>query len=172
MQKIARLLIATAVIAGAAWAWIALHPAPERVIRNRLAKLAAIASIQPGENEITRGYHALAILDYFTQDAVLSLNPWRADGGTLSGKEDLRNMSTAASRLASLKIQFFDVTVTLAPDRQSATVNLVAAVTLPSDRDPAPQPLLIKMRKVQGQWLISEVTALKVLGAVTLAPAA
>ena len=65
MQKAKQLLIPVALIALAIWGGMNLFPGQEHVIRARLTKLAALASFQPKDGELVRGYHALEVLDYF-----------------------------------------------------------------------------------------------------------
>ena len=64
MEKSFRIVVVVALIAAGIWAWRALFPSPEKVIRSRLKNLAATASFEPEDGTlpaaVCQGRHAHA----------------------------------------------------------------------------------------------------------------
>ena len=67
------------------------------------------------------------------------------------------------SVVGSLQLDFLDIVVTVAPDRQSAVAHLTAEAKIGGESDLMVQELRFKLRKIDGTWLITEVETVKTL---------
>jgi len=65
--------------------------------------------------------------------------------------------------VSALKIEFPDMNVTIAPDGQTAKVNLTGKASVPGERDISAQEFNFKLRKVDGKWLIYQVETVRTL---------
>jgi len=167
-QWLTRLIALAVVLAVVFWLWQALFPSPEHVIRNRVAKVARLISFSSNEGNLTTLSKVSSLLTYFSPDIQCSIEtPDIPDAGdwTIAGREDLRNnVLSAHSMVESLRAEFIDVTVAIAPDRQTATAELTARVSLPNDKDFIVHEMKFTLKNVGGQWLITRVETVKTLG--------
>jgi hypothetical protein len=69
----------------------------------------------------------------------------------------------ARASLIGLKVEFPDVNITLAPDRQSATADLTVKVQTAGDRDFIWQEMKFTLQKTGGHWLITRVETVRTL---------
>jgi len=167
-QWLTRLIAIAVVIAVGFWLWQVFFPSPERIIHNRMARIAKLISFSSNEGNIARMADVSSLLGYFTPDIQCTIDtPDIPDAGdwSINGREDLRdNVVGARSMVGSLRVDFVDVTVTFAPDHQTAAVELTARVSLPNDRDFIVHEMKFTFRNVKGEWLVSRVETVKTLG--------
>jgi len=108
------------------------------------------------------------LLEYFTPDIQCLIDtPDIPDAGdwTINGLDELRdNVISARQMVSSLRTDFVDVTVKLAPDQQTAAVEVTARVSLPNDRDFIVHEMKFTFRNVKGEWLVSRIETVKTLG--------
>ena len=83
---------------------------------------------------------------------------------TFNGHEDLQQVALGArSMLNSLKVDFVDVVVTVAPDKLGAVADLTATASLPGEKIPEVQELEVHFKKMDRDWLIQRVDFVKTL---------
>lgn len=168
MQKPLRLILVAILIVLGFWAWRTLFPSPEKVIRSRLRKLAAIASFKVDSGTIPKAYKASQIPDYFTPDVVIHLNAPGYEPLSVDSRNELQEYVTAEfNRLDGLKIEFLDINVKLGADKQTAIANLTGKATVNGARDFSVQEFNFLLRKIDGKWLIYRVETVKTLSRLT-----
>ena len=166
MQKSVRLILVAALIGLGFWGWRFLFPSPEHAIRSRLHALANTACFKPGDGVMLRAYKIQAVPDFFTPDAIVNLDVRGFETTAFHGRPDLQAAAAAAmQRLAGLRVEFLDINVTVAPDRQSAVANLTCRVTRSGDHDFVVQEFDFHMKRVGRDWLIERVDTVKTLSA-------
>jgi hypothetical protein len=164
MQKSFRILGALALAVLVVWGWRVLFPNPERVIRKRLNELADIGSFQANESPMAKLYNAKKLGSFFTSDVTVSVDIPGRGIHTLDGRDSLEQAAVVfRQNVGAVKVEFLDVTVTLAPDKQSAEANLTGKATVGGERDFSVQEFNFKLKKVDGQWLIYRVESVKTL---------
>ena len=164
MQKPVRILGALALAALAVWGWRVLFPNPERVIRKRLGELAAIGSFQANESAMAKLYNAKKLGSFFTPDVTVSVDIPGRGLHTLNGRDSLEQAAVVfRQNVAAVKVEFLDITITFAADKQSAVANLTGKATVGGERDFSVQEFNFKLKKVDGQWLIYAVESVKTL---------
>lgn len=164
MQKPLRFILVAVLIVLGFWAWRALFPGPEKVIRSRLRKLAATGSFEVGAGTIPKAYKASQVPDYFTSDIVIHLNAPGYEPVSIESREELQQYVAAGfNRLHGLKIEFLDINVKVNPDKQTAVANLTGKATVNGERDFSVQEFNFMLRKVDGKWLIYRVETVKTL---------
>lgn len=158
------MLLAAALLALAFWLGSVLFPGPEKIIRKRLAALAADASFAGNEGPMVRAAKIARLLGLFSLDAEITFDAPGRGVHTLRGREDIRQAALAAqSTLSSLKLEFLDVNVTLAPDKQSAVTDLTARGRVGGDPNAFVQEMKFTFQKIDGKWLIVRVETVKTL---------
>jgi len=146
---------ATAVALGV-WLWTVFFPAPEKVIRHRLARLAADVSFTSGQGTFSRIAGGESVAGFFSTNVEINLNiPGYEQVTFASRAEILQAALVARERLKSLSVKFPDVTVTLAPDKKSAVADVTVQVLVSSERDTIVQELKISFQKMTDGWLIT-----------------
>lgn len=168
MQKSFRALIAAVLIGLGILGWRMLFPSPERIIRGRLVSLAATASFNQGQGMVLRAYKATKLIDFFTADAVVSVDSRGYEARTLTGRTELQQAATALTQYDGISVEFLDINVSLGPDEQTAIANLTARATVEGQRDYFVQEFNFALKKVDGQWLIYRVESVKTLSLLPL----
>lgn len=154
-----------AVVAGLAfWLWTIFFPNPETVIRKRLAKVASLVSFTSNEGNIPRAANVLQLSGYFATNIQIVVDTPAQAQQTLSGRDELTQAALAArNMLKGLDVEFLDQTVSLSPDKLSATVSLTGKARVPGDRDLLVQEMKFFLQKIEGQWLIVRVETVRTL---------
>ena len=62
-----------------------------------------------------------------------------------------------------MQVEFLDVNITMAPDKQSAVADLTAKGKVPGDKDILVQELKMKLKKIGRQWYLQKVETVKSL---------
>jgi len=158
-----RLLVAGVLVALGFWGWRIFFPSPEAVIRKRLGELAKVASFSSNEGLLAKAWNASALGEFFTPDVQVTVEV-PGTQHTISGQDDLLQAAAGArSAVDSLTVEFPDIDVTVAPDRNSAVVNLTAKGKVAGQRDIYVQELRMRLIKIKRDWLIDQVQTVKTL---------
>jgi hypothetical protein len=158
-------LLLVVVLAGLGyWGWRVWFPGPEEVIRKRLNELAHTASFSGNEGTLVKLANAQALTTFCTPDVEITIDVPGHSRQTISGQEELlQAVAGARSYTSGFSVEFFDILVTVAPDRNSAVVELTAKGNVPRERDFYVQELKFVLKKVEGKWLIYRAETVKVL---------
>jgi hypothetical protein len=164
MQKLVRFVTVAALIGAVFWVWTVLFPSPQKVIRSRLLKLAATASFEPKDGELPRAFQSQKLTEFFTPDAMVTVDIRGFGQRSLNGREELQQAALAYMHtLRGLKVELLDINVTLDPDKQTAVANLTGKAMVTGESDFYVQELNFKLKKVDGKWLIYKVETVKTL---------
>ncbi len=164
MRIVLRLLLVAALVALGFWLWTVLFPGPEKLIRKRIAEVARLASIAPGEGLITQGLRIQSLINCFDPQAELTFDMPGRSQYRIAGRAEMTEYAGAARRnLSSLKVELLDPNLALSPDKQSAVVDLTARVKLPDERDFIVQEMKFTLKKINGEWLIISVETVRTL---------
>jgi len=159
-----RLFLAGAIAVAGVWAWRLLFPGPEQVIRKELTQLAATASIKPNEAPLTKLAKAQRLASFFSNDAEVRVDIPNRPYQDFNGREEIQQGALGARALLnSLKVQFLDMEVRLAQDKQSAVVGLTATADLPGEKVPEVQELEFRLKRIERDWFITRVETVKTL---------
>jgi len=135
-----------------------------RVIRKQLTELAKAASIGPREGELARVMNSQKLAGFFTPDVEITVDIPGHSLQTISGRDEVMQIAMRAhSTMSNVKVQFVDVSVSVAPDKESATAHLTAKANVPGDDVPQVQELKAQFQKVGRDWLINRVETVKTL---------
>ncbi len=163
MRWLFRLVLLGSFLALGIWGWRIFFPTPEQVIRRQLADLARIASIAPNEGPLAKAYNSQKLVSFFAPDVEIILDV-PGHSASLHDRDELMRAAMAwRSSATSLKVEFLDISVSLAPDKEAALAHLTAKANLPGESVPDVQELKIAFRKMEGKWLISRVETIKTL---------
>ena len=161
-----RIVLIGALIGLGIWGWHIFSPNPEKVIRHRLVELAKTASFSFKEGLVARALNANTLGEFFTLDVQVTLD---APGvqHSLSGRaEVVQAYMGARSQVRGLSIEFPDIKVTVAPDGNSAEVNLTAKGKVSGESELYLQELKVRMTKVKRDWLIDQIETVKTLSSI------
>jgi hypothetical protein len=158
-------LVALVILIGAAvWAWTYFFPSPEKAIRKRLDEVAATASFTANESPVAKFQNIQKLMSFCTGDIEVAIDAY-GQRVTCASKDELTQAVTytRTQLLGSLSLQFVDPVVTLAPNKQTAFVNVTARGAVPNDKDMLVQECKFTFRKVGRDWLIRKVETVKTL---------
>ena len=159
-----RLILAAVVVAVGIWAWKAFFPGPEKAIQKNLAQFAKAVSFSSNEGNLTRVADSQKAVSLCTTNVEISVDATGYPPQSLSGGAELfQALMLARSRLGSLEVVFLDLSISLAPNKESAVVGLTARGRSAAERDMQVMELKFTMRKVGNQWLIRKIETVKTL---------
>src|SRR5436190_21422978 len=116
MRIVLRLLLVAALIALGVWLWTILFPGPEKLIRKRIAEVARLASIAPGEGLVTQGLRVQSLVNCFDRQAELTFDVPGRSQYTITGRDEMTEYAGAARRdHRSLKVELLDPNLALSP---------------------------------------------------------
>ncbi len=146
------------------WVWRTFFPGPEQLIRRRMEAVARTASFSPNESPLAKLSNAQKLTTFCADRVEITVDVPGQSQRTFNGRDELMQAAIGArSVVSALKVEFFDLTVTLGPDRTSAVVNLTAKGKIPEERDFMVQELKFTFKKINGDWLINRVETVKTL---------
>ena len=173
MKWVRRLILAAVLAILGLWFWGVLFPGPEKLIRTRLARAAQLTSFGAKQGTLSRMSSLIEFGGCFSPEAEVNLEVSGYGQLTLNGRgEIMRYGELSRSRPGELKVEFLDVDVMLAEDKESATATLTARVSIPSDRDFTVQGMKFWLKKFGKAWLITRVETVRTLAATSREPIA
>jgi hypothetical protein len=161
-----RLIFCAAVIALGFWLWTAFFPAPEKVIRRRLEKLAADVSFTADQGNISRLAGGESVAGFFSTNIEVNINVPGHEQVTFASRAEITQAALGVrERLKSLSVKFPDVNVTLAPDKKSAVADVTLDAAISGGHDDVVQELKITLQKTSDGWLITRIETVRTVEA-------
>jgi ketosteroid isomerase-like protein len=164
MKTAFRLLLLAALAVAGVWLWTVLFPSPDSIIRKRLAQVAAEASFPPGENPLVIAARSENLAGCFGTNVEVNINvPEHGQHNFVGRAEIMQSAAGARSAVGSLKVEFPDMNITVSPDKQSATADVVLKVQAAGEKDFYVQEVKFTFQKIEGDWLITRVETVRTL---------
>ena len=164
MKIILRLLLLALVCGLGFWLWGVLFPSPRKIALKKVNEIAAITTIKANDSNLARAGRAARLANLFAPNAQIVLHIQDLASRSLSGRNEIQQAALAGfSRGKSLKVQFFDITTTVGPNKQMVEVLCTAQVNVGSSKNFEVQELRFTFKKLDGHWLITRVETVKTL---------
>jgi hypothetical protein len=164
MKMVFRFVLLAAIVTAGVWLWTVFFPAPEKIIRRNLSEIARDASFEGNQNPLAGMAAVQKLAAFFSTNVIVNLDMPGREPRTFAGRDEIVQAAAAArGSLNGLKIEFLDVNVTVAPDKQSAVTDLTARAQAAGDRDFNVQEMKFTFQKTGGQWLITRVETVRTL---------
>jgi hypothetical protein len=164
MKIAVRLVLLAALVALGLWLWTWLFPSAEKVILKRMASLASTASFNVSDSNINRASKAASLVAYFSEQAEIIIDVPGWGSRTLGKKDEIREAAYGGfAALPGLKVSFLDTTVRVGADKATAEVSCTARIFVGNDKDYGVQEIRFKLKKTDGNWLITRVETVKTL---------
>ena len=164
MKIVFRLVLFAALLALGVWLWFVLFPGPVKIIRQRLAQLAATASFSSEDRGLARIAGAQHMAGLFATNAEVNLDVPGRIQHTLMGRDEIQQAALGArSTLSGLKVTFSDINVTVAPDKQSAVADLTVEANVAGENDAIVQQMKFTFQQTDDGWLIARVETVRTL---------
>ena len=164
MKRAARIATAILILLLGFWLWSVFFPSPEKAIRRHLEQTAQAASFDANEGAMDRLSNLGKFGNCFSPDVEVQ---FEAPGGrrqSVSGRQEIMQAAgMARTQATALKVEFLDAVISLAPDGENATVELVVRATVPGDRDFFVQEMKLFLRKFGRSWLIIRAETIRTL---------
>ena len=127
MRIVARLALLAVLVALGFWLYTVFFPGPEKAIRKQLAKVARLASVNPNQGMLSRGASIQELANCFDSQVEITVNLRGGSEHSVTGRDGIiETAKLAHAGFKSLQIEFLDLNVSLALDKQSATAHLTA----------------------------------------------
>jgi len=163
-RRIFRAILGAAIVAIGIWIWVVMFPGPERAIRLRLAELAKSASFGGNESPLAKLANSQRLAGFFTSDVEIDVDAPGRPKLTLNGRDSLAQAAMQVRSVYSgLQVEFLDINIILAPDKQSAEANLTLKGRLAGEKDMIVQELRMLLNKLEGTWKVKKVETVKTL---------
>ena len=164
MKTAFRLVLLAAVCGLGFWLWTVLFPGPEKIVLKKIGGLAATATVNANDSNLARAGKAVRLAGFFATDAQIVINIPDLASHNVSGRDEIKERAMAGfASIPSLKVQFFDATATVGPDKQTADVSCTVRISTSNSKDFGVQELHFQFKKIDGNWLISRVETVKTL---------
>jgi len=151
-------------VALGAWAWMALHPSPERLIRRQLEGVARAASFGPDQGYLAKMAGAQRLPDFFSTNVEVQIDIPGHHGHRLAGREEIQQAALASrASVQSMTVTFPDVTVIVNADQESAVADLTLQARVSGEQETVVQEMKATLRKINDQWLIVKVETVRTL---------
>ena len=125
-----------------------------------LAREAAFASNQ---GLMTQAWNATTLAGFFTAGVQVTIDV-PGSQHSINGRDELLQAALAVRQMReSLKIDFPDIKVVVAPGQEAAVVNLTARGRVAGQRDFYLQELRLRLIKLKRDWLINEIVTVRTL---------
>jgi hypothetical protein len=158
MKIFFRLVLLAALVAAGVGLWTTFFPRPEKIVRKRLAQVAAEASFNSGENPLVIAARAEHLASRFSTNVEVNLNAPGFERLEFSGRDEITQAAAGARvHLSALKVEFPDVSVSVVPDKQSAVADVAVKVQAAGEKDFIVQEVKFNFQKIGGDWLITRV---------------
>ena len=162
MKMVFRLVLLAALVAAGVWLWTILFPGPETIVRKRLAQVAAEGSFNSGENPLIIAARSENLAGRFSTNAEIRLDAPGYERFELTGRAEITQAAAGARmKLSGLKVEFPDVSVAVAPDKQSAVADVAVKVQAAGEKDFDAQEVKFTFQKIGGDWLITRVESVR-----------
>ncbi|HTG45958.1 MAG TPA: hypothetical protein VK633_15670 [Verrucomicrobiae bacterium] len=141
--------------------WIFLFPAPEKVIRKKLEKLAQTVSENPQGN-ISRVANVNRIGSFFHPKISINLEGFGREVASINGRGELEQMALGVRQNNfRISVRFSTIHIVVDADESNATAIVGAEVKLNEQAEPIVQDLHVRLEKVDRAWLIRSVEPAK-----------
>jgi hypothetical protein len=163
--KTVKRIVGLLILLGLGWlGWQHFFPNEEDRIRRMLDGVAETLSIPAKESVMGMGIAVDKLLGHVMPDVEVDVEVPGDGRHTFSGREEVRDAVLAAHRnWSGLKVQFLDVNVALAPDKQTATVELTAKAAQEGAKELLVQEVKLQLRRQDRQWRVSRAETVKPL---------
>jgi len=169
MKNISSFILLAALVALGVWLWFVLSPSPEKIIRQRLTKLARTASFSSSEGNLARLAAAQSLAGFCATNIEVTIDVPGRSRLTLTGRGEIQQVALGArERLSGLKVTFPDINITVAPDKQSAVADLTVEVNIAGEHDSIVQEMKFTFQKTDDGWLIARVETVRTLSSAIL----
>ncbi len=164
MKIVFRIVLLAALAALGIWLWTVLFPSPEKVIRKRLTELARTVSSSPNESDLARLAAARSVAGFFAATVELNVNlPELGQRNSMDREEITQLALMSRSRAGGMHVKFPDISITVAPDKQSAVADLTVEANVSGEHDSMVREMKFTFRKTDGQWLITRIETVRTL---------
>jgi len=164
MKVLVRLLFLASAIALGFWTWNFLFTNPKTAIRNRLNKLAELASYTAQEGNVSRVISIEKMGGFFTENAKAVVDIPGGETHTFESRDELMQAALSVRGAASnAQVTFLDPDIKMDSGGQMALVDITLQVKIDNDADAIVQELKFTMRKIKSAWLITHIETVKTL---------
>ena len=164
MSKVRGLLLLAVALVVGVWLWGRFFPNPEKVIRARLREISERASFPANQAPFAAFSDVQRLCALVSPDVTIQVNAPGAGPRSIEGREDLRQaLGIWRSMVNGAKVEFPDIAVTVAPDKQSAEVMLTVKARVPTEPDSIYEEMKVAFRKLDGNWLLTHAETVRML---------
>ena len=163
-MKWPRLLLLAVVVGLMAWAWVAMHPSPEKLIRKQLDGVARAASFGPNQGALAKLAGAESLEDFFSTNVEIKIDVPGHREHRMMGRSEIPQVAMGVrASVRSLSVAFPDVTVIIDAGQETAIADVTLQVKIGGEPDMIVQEVKVALRKIKDQWLIVKVETVRTL---------
>jgi len=158
MKWIVRVIMLAALAALLWWGWRTFFPSDERRVQKLLHGIAETVSV-PAEGKFVGGVLAADRLKgFFTPEVEIAVDVPGETHFNLNGREELAQAYLLArTQYRGLTVEFFDIQVSVASDRETAVADLTARARQPGRQELHVQEMRVNLVRRAGEWRVQRV---------------
>jgi len=161
VKQLPKILIILALAGAVIWGLRILFPGDETRIHRNLEELSELATFTGREGNFKKVATASALSEHFSTNAEIVIEVAGSGVGTLQGRGEIRQRVFAAmTQGRAFQVQFYDINIVVAPDKQTATAEMTAKIS-PGDGDFIVQELRFHLGKADSNWVIERIETMK-----------
>lgn len=162
-MSIKHIVLAVSLLIAAGFLLRGCFSGPEGQIRKQLSELQELVSYEAGEGNLSSLTKAKRLGGLFTEDVEIKLSGF-AGARQVRGREQVQQAAMAArSQARSLKASLHDISIRVADDKMSATVEATGRAKIAGESSSAVQDFIFYFEKAPEGWLIAKVETVKAL---------
>lgn len=164
MRVLPRLLLLAAGIGAGAWLWGVLFPSPEKVIRERLHEIESLVTFPANQAPLTALSEVQRLCGFLSPDVEVRVDALGMGRVVARGRDEVRQGALSwRNSVNGAKVEFPDIKVVLAPDRQSADLFLNVKARVPTQTENVFLEMKLVFQKQGRAWLITRAETSKTL---------
>jgi len=160
VKIILRIVLMVALAALGFWLWTVLFPGPEKIIRRHFTEIARAASVSVNDSDLARLAAARRLAGFFATNVELHVDLPGISRDTVLDRDEI---TQAAMAPRPRQVTFMDLTVTVAPGKQAAMVDLTVQANVSGEANALVQEMKFNLQKIDGEWLIIRVETVRAL---------
>jgi hypothetical protein len=164
MNKLLRLLVLAAVIGAVIWLSGVIFPSPEKAIRARLREIESLVTFPANQAPLTALTEVQSLCSFLSPDVEVRVDALGMGRVAAHGRDEVRQGAlTWRNTVNGAKVEFPDIKVVLAADRQTAEVFLNVKARVPTETENVFLEMKLVFQKQGRAWLITRAETNKTL---------
>jgi hypothetical protein len=162
LKRALGIVVALGLLGVIGWGVWRLFPPPEKVIRERIARIGGLVSLQPNESTLARVAKVEQIAGLLAPDLTVSLEGAAGELGHSASRDSfLEALRAARLQARQLTVRVLEVNFESPPANDQAVTKMIVAADVNGEANSVVQELRVTWRRVERAWLVAGIETVK-----------